>query len=80
MLTNSSGTAVKSANVTLSTAKGLARQQPWQDVTDPLSVSLSPVTPPHIRFAQCKLRERSGSIGSEMLSAAKHDRAGPCWW
>ena len=44
MRTTSSGTAVKSANVTLSAAKGLARQQPWQDVTDPLSVSLSTVT------------------------------------
>jgi len=43
MLTTSSGTAVKSANVTLSAAQGLARQQPWQDVTDP-SVSLSTVT------------------------------------
>ena len=44
MLTTSSGTAVKSANVTLSAAKGLARQRPWQDVTDPLSISLSTVT------------------------------------
>ncbi len=44
MLTTSSGTAVKSANVTLSAAKGLSRQQPWQDVTDPLLVSLSIVT------------------------------------
>ncbi len=34
----------------------------------------------HIRSAQCKLREGSVAIGTEMLRCAQHDRAGPfCW-
>src|SRR5438552_18509458 len=33
--------------------------------------------PEHIRYTQCKLREGSVAIGTEMLRCAQHDRAGP---
>src|SRR6266496_2669392 len=33
--------------------------------------------PEHIRFAQCKLHEGSGSIGLEMLRYAQHDNVLP---
>jgi hypothetical protein len=34
------------------------------------------VTPPPIRSAQGKLREGSGSMGTEMLRCAQHDSTG----
>jgi len=44
----------------------------WPDYFVNVHEQSHPVTPPR--------SEGSVAIGSEILSAAKDDRVGPCWW